>query len=75
LTEHGAEYEEGRRDGRLEHIEKALDDLGKDHVKVRESHEKRLQYLERIAASLLAIVTFTTVLPGIVNFLASLSPK
>ena len=72
MTEHG--YEEGVRDGRIEHLEKVVVDLSRDHASVRDSHEKRLSYLEKIAASMLAIVAFTSVLPKLVEFFARVVP-
>jgi hypothetical protein len=69
------DYEEGLREGRLGHLEKVLFELSKDFKESHESHEKRLRYLEGIAASMLAIIAFTTVLPAVVSFLASLSVK
>ena len=57
------EYEEGLRDGRLVQLERRADLLDQkvDH------HEKRLIYLERIAASMLAIIAFTTVMPKLLE--------
>ncbi len=69
------DYEEGLREGRLGYLEKAFFDLSKSFKESHESHEKRLRYLEGIAASMLAIIGFTTVLPAIVSFLASLAAK
>ena len=67
-------YEAGRRDGRIEHLEKVVVDLAQNHTAVRDSHEKRLNYLEKIAASMLAIVAFTIVLPKLLELIARVSP-
>jgi len=72
VTEHGAEYTEGLRDGRLQHLEKTMEELSGSFSRAQDSNEKRLRYLENIAASLLAIVMFTGVLPAVWRFVVEL---
>lgn len=64
-------YEEGRRDGRIEALERRID----WHDKAKENHERRLLYLERIAASMLAIIAFTTVLPKVMEFIGRVATQ
>jgi hypothetical protein len=68
-------YEEGLREGRINHLERVVVDLSQNFKDSHESHEKRLRYLEGIAASMLAIIAFTTVLPAVVSFLGTLASK
>jgi hypothetical protein len=68
-------YEEGLREGRINHLERVVVDLSQNFKDSHESHEKRLRYLEGIAASMLAIIAFTTVLPAVVSFLGALASK
>jgi hypothetical protein len=56
-------YEEGVQDGRLKALEHRVD----GHDTLGESRERRLQVLERILYGLVGIVTFTTVLPGVID--------
>jgi hypothetical protein len=60
-------YEEGVRDGRIAHLELLVGET-RESLK---SHEKRLVYLERIAASMLAILAFTSILPKLVEFISA----
>jgi hypothetical protein len=75
VSEEHHTYEDGLREGRLGQLEKTVMDLSKSFKDSHESHEKRLRYLEGIAASMLAIIGFTTVLPAIVGFLSALVVK
>ena len=68
-------YEDGLREGRLGHLERTMTELSQSFKDSHESHEKRLRYLEGIAASMLAIIAFTTVLPAVVSFLGTLAAK
>ena len=67
-------YQEGVRDGRIEHLEKVVVDLAKNHADVRDNHATRLNYLEKIAASMLAIVAFTTIIPKLLEFIERVNP-
>lgn len=75
MTNHGQEYDEGVRDGRLSTLERVVAELSRSFKDSHESHEKRLRYLEGIAASMLAIIAFTTVLPAIVHFFSAFSSR
>jgi hypothetical protein len=62
---HGPEYEEGVRDGRLKSLERRADATDATDA----SHERRLQYLEKIVYGLAAVAAFTSVLPQLWEFI------
>jgi hypothetical protein len=66
---HNGNYEEGVRDGRLSSLERRAD----IHDATNNSHERRLQYLERIVYGMMAIVAFTSVLPEVMEVLRAFS--
>ena len=59
LPVHGHEYEEGMRDGRLKAMEHRLD----GHDQVRDNHERRLVYLERIVWGVFGVMFLSTIWP------------
>ena len=66
MTEHGPEYEEGVRDGRLAALENVV---YKRHEGKFENHEKRLIYLERIAWGMVGVLFLSTMWPRIETLL------
>jgi hypothetical protein len=68
-TDHNGNYEEGVRDGRLKSLERRAD----VHDDRNDSHERRLQYLERIVYGMMAILAFTSVLPEVMEVLRAFS--
>jgi hypothetical protein len=67
--DHNGNYEEGVRDGRLKSLERRAD----VHDDRNDSHERRLQYLERIVYGMMAILAFTSVLPEVMEVLRAFS--
>jgi len=63
-THHNSNYEEGVRDGRIDALERRAD----GHDARDDNHERRLIYIERIVVGMLAIVAFTSVGPGVMEF-------
>ena len=59
MTEHGSDYEEGLRDGRLKALEHRLE----NSEKVRDNHERRLVYLERIVWGVFGVMFLSTIWP------------
>ena len=59
LPSHTSDYEEGMRDGRLKAMEHRLD----GHDKVRDNHERRLVYLERIVWGVFGVMFLSTIWP------------
>ena len=59
LSEHGSDYEEGLRDGRL----KALEHRIENTETVRDNHERRLVYLERIVWGFAGVLFLSTIWP------------
>jgi hypothetical protein len=68
-NDHNGNYEEGVRDGRLSALERRAD----THDAKNNSHERRLQYLERIVYGMMAIVAFTSVLPEVMEVMRAFS--
>ena len=64
MNDHNGDYDEGLRDGRLAALEQRID----GHDVIRNNHERRLIYLERIVFGMLAIVAFTSVGPEVLEF-------
>jgi hypothetical protein len=58
-TGHNDDYEEGKRDGRLDALERRAD----LHEAKDDNHERRLAYLEKIVAGFAAIVFLSTIWP------------
>lgn len=56
---HGQEYQEGRRDGRIEALERFTQRMEVKH----DNHERRLVYLERIVWGLLGILALSSIWP------------
>jgi len=65
------EYEQGKRDGRIEAIERRQD----YHEARMDNHERRLVYLERIIWGLTGILALTSVLPDLMEFFHVASAK
>ena len=62
---HNSDYEEGMRDGRLKAMEHRLD----SHDRVKDNHERRLVYLERIVWGCFGILFLSSVWPSIEGML------
>ena len=56
---HNGDYEEGMRDGRLAALERRID----THDRVRDNHERRLVYLERIVWGVFGVMFLSTIWP------------
>ena len=56
---HNEDYEEGKRDGRLDALEHRVN----THDRVRDNHERRLIYLERIVWGIFGVMFLSTMWP------------
>jgi hypothetical protein len=56
---HAGDYDEGLRDGRLAALERRVD----THDMVRNNHERRLIYLERIVWGVFGVMFLSTIWP------------
>ena len=66
VKDHG--YEEGLRDGRL----KALEQRVEKHETVRDNHERRLVYLERIVWGFAGVLFLSTIWPRLETMLEAM---
>ena len=66
---HNDDYEEGKRDGRLDALEHRVN----THDRVRDNHERRLIYLERIVWGIFGVITISTLWPKIETVFKALS--
>ena len=66
---HNSDYEEGMRDGRLKAMESRLD----KHDVVKDNHERRLIYLERIVWGVFGVMFLSTVWPKLEVMLGAFS--
>lgn len=67
MTEHN-DYQEGLRDGRLKALEQRID----KHETVRDNHERRLVYLERIVWGFAGVLFLSTIWPRLETMLGSM---
>ena len=62
------DYQEGLRDGRLKALEQRID----KHETVRDNHERRLVYLERIVWGFAGVLFLSTIWPRLETMLEAM---